>query len=449
MAHRKLDSVRQIATGTGTGALALGAALGGKYKTAQNAGLADGDTAYMRIQHSTIDAEWECVRVTRSGTNITRNFDSKSVSATGALISFTAGDKYISAAVLSKAVVTEDLNGNVSITNDLTVGGSINGGGGTTVINITGGNLPAPTTGAQLQTLFDAAASTRSVLMLAPSVKITLTSTIVISQPSHDGNPWGMDGNWAQIEWGGAGGQDMFRVEGYAGVPNRGFVLMNFAMFGNGYLGSPAEACIRIQCPGGDNEAYYKSTLHNLYLSYATYGLVLDGAVFELAPFNIHCENHRSHGMTAVSNGGAIMSNCFSIAPNMSRNGGSGIYSSESHNIIMGSFIHNSRYAIEGFGGMRVVAFCNGENTGESMIKLGDDGYGTTILACEHSAGNVASNNFGLPSTGLSKYVLDSPSGNPLLPNNNGTGIEFWTNQKDCHVSEYNGASGGRVRKQT
>jgi len=228
----------------------------------------------------------------------------------------------------------------------------------------------------------------------------------------------------------------MFRAEGVPGVPNRGFVLTNIQLFGNGYSGTPAEACLRIRCQGGDNEAYYKPTLQNIYTSYAVHGFVFDGAVFEFSHFNLHAENHRSHGMVSVSNGGAVMSNVFGIAPNMSRNGGAGIYTGYSHNVIMGSFIQNSRYGIEAPEGLRVGAFNNGENTGESLFKLTGNGYGSVIYANELATGWLGVNNFGLPSTGPSKYVLDAPAS---------------TVEKDGHVSTYGTgdahASEVRVRK--
>ena len=96
MAHRKYDGVQQLATGTGVGALTLGAATSSKYRTFSGAGAADGDTGYFRIQHSTIDAEWEVVKGTLSSGTLVRTFDSKSSSSTGALISFSAGNKIVS-----------------------------------------------------------------------------------------------------------------------------------------------------------------------------------------------------------------------------------------------------------------------------------------------------------------------------------------------------------------
>lgn len=100
MAHKKITGVQQLATGTGTGALTLGAVASPLYRTMQAAGMADADTAYVMIRHATIPTEWEIVLATytASGTTITPSFDSKSVSATGALIDFSAGSKIVSEA---------------------------------------------------------------------------------------------------------------------------------------------------------------------------------------------------------------------------------------------------------------------------------------------------------------------------------------------------------------
>ncbi len=101
MAHKKITDVRQYATGTGAGALTLAAtAISANYRTMQAAGMENADTAYVMIRHATIPSQWEIVLVayTASGTTITPSFDSRSVSATGSIISFSAGNKIVSEA---------------------------------------------------------------------------------------------------------------------------------------------------------------------------------------------------------------------------------------------------------------------------------------------------------------------------------------------------------------
>jgi hypothetical protein len=319
------------------------------------------------------------------------------------------------------------------------------------VINIVGGSLPQPKTGAELQALADAAAAGRFVQVLAPGTKVTLDRTIIFKQAQHDGSVWGMDLNWAQLDWAGPALGDMIRCEGVTGAANRAFVLTNGQLYGGGWWqdrgrANQAGACLRISAKGGDPMAYYKPTLQNLYASYAQYGFVFEGAVFEFSHINLHAENMTKDGMLAVSAGGAIMSNVFGIAPNMSRNGGSGINTGYSHNVIMGSFIQNSQFGINAPDGLRVAAFNNGENTGESLIRLGYDGYGSVIFGNEMSTGAVSVNNEGAPSTGHSRFILDVPPGlTPTLPNNN----ESATDRMFNHVASYGGGDAlvKRVRK--
>lgn len=125
MAHRVLNGVRQIATGTGAGALTLGAATSGMYQTMAAAGMSNGDTAYVRIESEATAAQWEIVLVSYSAGNITRTFDSKSESATGGLISFGSGNKIVSSVISAQQVVTLDLNDDVSLPNALDVAGAL------------------------------------------------------------------------------------------------------------------------------------------------------------------------------------------------------------------------------------------------------------------------------------------------------------------------------------
>jgi hypothetical protein len=137
--------VQQYATGTGTGPLTLGLVTSDEFVTLQTAGLAEGDTTYVRIQHRTIKGEWECCRITRVGNTVTRLFDTKSFSPNGvSLMNFSAGDKIISASILAGQAVTEDAAGNVGIgvapTHKLNVAGTVG-------IGDTGSRLQVSSTG--------------------------------------------------------------------------------------------------------------------------------------------------------------------------------------------------------------------------------------------------------------------------------------------------------------
>lgn len=109
MALKFFDAVQQLATGTGTGALVLGNTTSAKTRRLQDAGMVEGDSTYVRIQHAEIDAEWEVVKITyAAGAGlITRSFDEHSFSYTGAygaggsLVAFSAGNKIVSSVPLA------------------------------------------------------------------------------------------------------------------------------------------------------------------------------------------------------------------------------------------------------------------------------------------------------------------------------------------------------------
>jgi len=146
MAHKKYDGVQQLATGTGAGALTLGAATQAYYRTMQAAGVSNGDTLTCRIQHETLPAEWEEVLVTYSAGTITRTYDTNASSATGSLISFGAGNKIVSNVIRAGDAVVLDNNGDAAVTANMSaanfvVGTMATGLAGT--VGFTNSNGPA------------------------------------------------------------------------------------------------------------------------------------------------------------------------------------------------------------------------------------------------------------------------------------------------------------------
>ena len=133
MSEKYVDGVQQFATGTGTGALTLGNATSARTRRMQDAGIGDGDTTYVRIQHAEIDSEWEIVKVTYSIATgqITRTFDAASSSYTGSPISFSSGNKIISGVMPARQaeVVVMDDNGDAIVTRDFTAGRNATVGG--------------------------------------------------------------------------------------------------------------------------------------------------------------------------------------------------------------------------------------------------------------------------------------------------------------------------------
>lgn len=228
------------------------------------------------------------------------------------------------------------------------------------------------------------------VPMFDPRTKVTLTKTITIKQPKHDGTTWGANGNHAKIEWAGPGGADMIVYQGVRGVANRGLFLEKFYLYGGGSDRSPAGTCLKLYAPDGDAGAIYKFTLRDIYTAYGTYGIVLQGAVFEGMCENVHGENHRKDGMfmqhmNVDKDNRGIVSNIQLIHPNMSRNLGAGVRSVYSCNAAFGSFVLNADGGIVAPEGLRVGFANNGENTGEAVYVVPRNGYGSKILYSEAS----------------------------------------------------------------
>jgi hypothetical protein len=226
--------------------------------------------------------------------------------------------------------------------------------------------------------------------MFDPRTDIEQTSTIVLEQHKNEGMTWGANGNHAKIRWVGSPGQDMLVIQGVKGVANRGFYLEKFNLYGGGYNRPPCGACLKLRAPFGDIGSLYKFTLRDIFTSYGTYGIVLEGAVFEGMCENVHGENHVKDGMcmenTNVGSGSpGIVSNIQLIHPNMSRNLGAGIRSVYSCNAAFGSFVLNAEGGIVAPAGLRIGFANNGENTGEALYVVPNNGYGSYILYSEAS----------------------------------------------------------------
>jgi hypothetical protein len=225
--------------------------------------------------------------------------------------------------------------------------------------------------------------------MFDPRTDIELSSTIVLEQKKNEGMTWGANGNHAKIRWVGPGGQDMIVIQEVKG-PNRGFYFEKFNLYGGGYNRAPCGACLKLRALLGDVGALYKFTLRDIYTSFGTYGIYLQGAVFEGMCENVHSENHTKDGMymehTNVGQGNqGIVSNVQLIHPNMSRNFGAGVRSVYSCNAAFGSFINNADGGIVAPEGLRVGFANNGENTGEAVYVVPSNGYGSYILYSEAS----------------------------------------------------------------
>lgn len=254
-----------------------------------------------------------------------------------------------------------------------------------------GDGMDNPTNETQLRDALQTYANERRVGLIFCKTPIVLNQPIVIRQTANDGTPWGCIGNYTKLEWKGPGGGDMITFRGVKGVSNRGLTFEKFSMFGNGYQSAPAGACLKLDAPEGDPGCIYKFTLRDIFTMYATIGVHLRGAVFEGLMENVHAENHRGDGVkmehthTPGEHQG-IVSNIMFVHPNLSRNMGAGMRQTYSCNSILGSYVLNADGAIAGPEGIRVVAFSNGENTGEVFANLASNGYGSVVLGNEGSS---------------------------------------------------------------
>jgi hypothetical protein len=282
-----------------------------------------------------------------------------------------------------------------------------------------------PRNGTELAQALEYFAEGCFVGMLDPRTAVEVERTITIAQPGHEGSPWGVNGNYAKVNWVGPGGDDMLVFRGTKGVGNRNLVVEKLSLFGNGYAGIPCGDCLKLYAPEGDPGSIYKFTLRDLYLSCGTRGLVLQGAVFEGMGLNIHSENHRGDGI-AMENTytegehQGIVSNVMLIHPNSSRNSGAGIRSVQSANIFMGSFILNAHGGVIAPDGLRYAAACNGENTGEAVFVVPYAGWGSEVSSNSGATdGQTAAQDWstGQPVTvgKIAKFLLDNQ--NEDVPN--------------------------------
>jgi hypothetical protein len=243
-----------------------------------------------------------------------------------------------------------------------------------------------PSTEKDLNDALANAAASHRICVLDPRTQINITQTIVLSQASADGNPWGVKGNGAKIAWKGAAGGDMLKIVGTQGQPNRALTVEGLMLYGGGYDGTPAGDCLKLSAPLGDNGPIYRFLLRDIYTSYGTRGIVLEGGVYEGFCENIQAEGMTSHGMETLHlPNNATISNINIMHPNLSRNLGAGLKCTYSTNVMFGSFILNALGGIIAPDGLRFASGNNGENTGEALFIVPSNGYGSVITGNELS----------------------------------------------------------------
>lgn len=118
MAHIRADRVQETSTFTGTGAVTLGTVPA--RMRAFNTVMANGDTAFVLIEHATAAEVEICLATWNTGNSLTRG--AVISSSTGSRINFSAGTKTISIVAVAARLVVEDENGDADVERDFEVG---------------------------------------------------------------------------------------------------------------------------------------------------------------------------------------------------------------------------------------------------------------------------------------------------------------------------------------
>ena len=242
-----------------------------------------------------------------------------------------------------------------------------------------------PRNGTELAQALQSFADERYVGMLDPRTGVEVSQTITVQQRNADGNPWGVNGNYAKLNWVGPGGQDMLVYRGVKGMAqplphDREAVALRQRLCRRAVrrlpqaLGSRGRPRLDLQVHPGEPVHQLRDTRHRLRRR-GVRGLGL----------NLHAENHRGDGIAMVNTytpgeHQGIVSNVMLIHPNSSRNNAAGILAVQSANIFMGSFVLNGAGGVVAPDGLRYAAACNGENTGESVFVVPYKGWGSEVL---------------------------------------------------------------------
>lgn len=260
-----------------------------------------------------------------------------------------------------------------------------------------GDSMDYPKNESELRQVLQSYRDNNYVGMLDPRTNVDTTQTIEIATTSQAGSPWGVNGNYAKINYRGNGG-DVLRFKGAPGVNNRGLTVKNLVIDGGdagNMSGGGGAACLNLSAPLGDNGPIYRFHLENLFLSGAINGLICEGGVYEGELRGMYVENCTGDGVILrhlPNIDGAknpIVSNVLMWHINSSRNFGAGIRTVYSVYLFGGSFILNGGGGVVAPDGLRGAWGCNGENTGgenQCVFDVPSNGYGSFIEGGEASS---------------------------------------------------------------
>ena len=302
--------------------------------------------------------------------------------------------------------------------------------------------LAKPTSGAELAKLLQTAADTQTVVMLDPATDVTVDKTVEVVQRISTSQIWGVIGNGAKIRSNIQNGTPVIKYSVTPSQPNgtscRGLTIQTLDIIGS-LKDGPG---LMLHAPSSWGAIYRAILRDNATCGSGGLGaLHIKGAVFELLVAGHVSENNRQHGVAIEHEGNAIISNVMMHGLNSSRNTKAGLYtSSNSVDVVQGSFVNNGDSGINAPVGIRSVAFINGENTGQFVIRAG--GF-ANIHNCEASTDGktiqhdgVTGKPAGVPTEALVDYYAFNQYSNDLKL----TG--------ECKVTNYNGGTGYLARIQ-
>jgi hypothetical protein len=304
--------------------------------------------------------------------------------------------------------------------------------------------MAKPTSRSELSAVLQHAADSQTVAVLDPMTDVTVDKTVEIVQRASTNQLWGVIGNGAKVRSVIRDGAPVIKyavtpVEKQDWTSSRGLTIETLDIIGSLHDGPG----LMLHAPSS-KAAFYRAILRdNATSSSGGLGaLHIKGAVFELLVAGHASENNRQHGVAIEHEGGAIVSNCMIHALNSSRNTMAGLYTtSNSVDVVQGSFVNNGDSGINAPAGIRSVAFVNGENTGQFVIRVG--GF-ANLHNCEASTDGRTIQHDGLtgkPAGVPTEALVDYSAFNQYSNDLKFTG--------ECKVTAYNGGTGylARVRQ--
>lgn len=298
-----------------------------------------------------------------------------------------------------------------------------------------------PTSRKELLAVLQAAADSQTVVMLDPITDVSVDKTVEVVQRVSTSQVWGVIGNGAKIRSTIQDGTPIIKYKVVVsdpknGTSSRGLTIQTLDIIGS-HKDGPG---LMLHAPSG-MAAFYRAIIRDntTSLSGGLGALHIKGAVFELLVAGHMSENNKQHGVAIEHEDGAVVSNCMIHALNSSRNGKAGLYTeSNSVDVVQGSFVNNGDSGINAPAGIRSVAFVNGENTGQFVIRVG--GF-ANLHNCEASTdGKTIQHDMetgkplGRPTEALVDYYAFRQYSDDLKM----TG--------DCKITPYNGATGYLAR---